>query len=250
VAVDGIEIYRNDVVVIRHGGPPPPSDCERGDVTEFSYKSRMRLAFIAANTDVIFDAMITLTYPKKYPSDGAAVKYHFKRLLQQVKRHAEGPISYLWFIEFQRRGAPHFHVLLCGLDVTQENKEWLSKTWYRIVDSQDRKHLLAGTRLERIRKKGGAARYAVKYAYKMRQKVVPEGYRDVGRFWGHSKDVKPEPRRVIECNHDDVLAGLEWMEWPYQHGDKIHYKTLYGTSNGLTKWFDGDILSQAKVSDE
>jgi hypothetical protein len=125
-------------------------------------------------------------------------------------------------------------------------KAWVSETWYRICESGDERHLKAGTRLERIRKPGGARRYTVKYAFKMEQKRVPVEYRNVGRFWGHSRGVKPEPRADIECNEDDVVAGLEIGGWRWLRGDTIWYRVLYGASNALTKHFGCDTLSQAK----
>ena len=64
--VQGVTVYENDVVVRRTGGTnnhePPP----RGTVVEFSYRSRQRLAFVAANSPVKFRTMITLTYPAAY----------------------------------------------------------------------------------------------------------------------------------------------------------------------------------------
>ncbi|WP_462273673.1 rolling circle replication-associated protein [Methanohalophilus sp.] len=185
--------------------------------------------------------MITLTYPGQYTSDGATVKGHLRAFLQALRR-VNNDVSYLWFLEFQKRGAPHFHVLTRGIQITKERKEWVSKRWYAIVGSKDERHLRAGTRTESVRKKDGAKRYAVKYAYKMKQKRVPEGYRNVGRFWGHSKDVKPIPIAEVECNEDDIIAGLEIGEWEYLRGDALHYRVLYGVSDILTEHFDGAIL--------
>jgi hypothetical protein len=84
-------------------------------------------------------------------------------------------------LEFQQRGAPHFHIF-----VTHPTElKWVSQKWYDIVNSEDPRHLRAGTKCERLR--GGKAAtisYASKYACKMAQKDVPEGYENVGRFWG------------------------------------------------------------------
>jgi len=240
--VTGVEIYQNDVVVKREGSGVPPTKSERGEIKVFSKKSRERLAFIAANTSIRFTAMITLTYPSEYPSDGALVKSHFHAMLVALRRRAKGELSHLWFIEFQKRGAPHFHILARGITVDNDTRRWLSKRWYTIVGSNDTKHLWAGTRLERLRSKDGAAHYAVKYAYKMKQKIVPRDYRNIGRFWGHSKDVKPEPIARADCTADDVLAALELYGWPYLKGDVLWYKVLYGTSQILTNYLFRDIL--------
>lgn len=243
--VVGVEIYRQDVVVKRSGATGGSPDLCRGEIVEFTKRSRQRLAFIACNTDIEFTSMITLTYPKEYPQDGQVVKRHFRAFLQALRRKVEH-LFYLWFIEFQKRGAPHYHVLVRGLPVNDDTKEWCSQTWYRICESGDEKHLRAGTRLEQVRKPGGARRYAVKYSFKMAQKRVPEAYRNVGRFWGHSKGVKPEAKAEIECNEDDIVAGLEMGEWRWLRGDTIWYRVLYGAAKVLTSHFECDTLSLAK----
>lgn len=240
--VERVEIYKNDAVVHRAGNGNTPEDCTRSEITMFSKRSRERLAFIASNTDIVFDAMITLTYPQAYPKDGRLVKKHFRAMLQALRRRGSD-LEYLWFVEFQRRGAPHYHVLTRGLTVDTDTKHWLSKRWYEICQSGDEKHLLAGTRLETIRKKDGAKRYCLKYAYKMRQKTVPKDYRNVGRFWGHSKNVTPTPRQEVQCNEDDVVAALQAVGWRYMTGERIYYKVIYGVSDILTDWFDCGILS-------
>ena len=112
----------------------------------------------------------------------------------------------------------------------REVRDRIAAAWYRIVDSGDERHLQAGTSCERIRKPDGAARYAVKYAYKMRQKKVPLEYRNVGRFWSHSRDVKPTIREVVPCLEDDVRGALEG--WAYAPAaDRPVYRVLYGTSS-------------------
>ncbi|GAG62416.1 unnamed protein product, partial [marine sediment metagenome] len=109
-------------------------------------------------------------------------------------------------------------------------RDRVAAAWYRIVDSSDPAHLQAGTRCEAVRDANGAARYAVKYASKMRQKRVPPDFRNVGRFWGHSDDVKPVPRETIQCTEDDVrelLKGWDYAPRP----ERVIYRILYGQSS-------------------
>jgi hypothetical protein len=124
------------------------------------------------------EIMLTLTYPAEFPTNGRLVKDHWRRFRQWIVRN--GAVTGLWVLEFQERGAPHFHVFirepLDRFDV--------SAAWYRIVGSNDPKHLSAGTRIESFRKPAAIGGYVMKYAAKMEQKDVPEGYSQVGRFWG------------------------------------------------------------------
>ena len=239
--VVGIEVYKNDVVVVRAPGRSNSVENTRSEVKEFSRASRQRLAFIAANSDVVFTSLCTLTYPREFPNDGARVKRDLQTFLKALRRKVPA-LEFLWFLEFQRRGAPHVHVLIRGARVHKPMQRWVSETWYRICGTGDARHLRAGTRLERVRKPNGARNYAVKYAHKMRQKCVPEGYRNVGRFWGCTKSVRPVVRGSFACTNDDLIGALEAGGWDRMNGDAVRFKTLYGASAALTRWVNGSIL--------
>jgi hypothetical protein len=149
--------------------------------------------------------MITITYPMEFPSDGKLVKGHLKKFLQWLRDTFYG-IRGVWFLEFQMRGAPHFHIitdldLASYGDITERRRRKktpgkasygtnveieaaASRAWYRIVKSGDPKHLRAGTSWETFEHAEAAERYAAKHSAKPRQKDVPEGYENVGRFWG------------------------------------------------------------------
>lgn len=234
-AVKSVSLYRSDVVVRwadkrRVDGEFGGVGATRGNVCEFSEASRKRLAFVASNTPVEFTVMITLTYPREFSSEGKAVKKNLNRILAWLR--SKGMRDYLWFLEFQKRGAPHYHILT---NVRVE-KGALAEAWYRAVGSGDERHLAAGTRVERVRNVDGARRYAVKYSMKMRQKNVPEGYRDVGRFWGNSKSVEPKPfAEYNEAMRQDELVGL-LDGWKYR--GKLRrgpLSTLYNASDILVK---------------
>lgn len=92
--VTGIKIYKQDVVVVRSGTPSRDEPPIRGEILQWSKKSRQRLAFVATNTDVTFRTMITLTYPAEYPSDGKEVKNHLNAFLTWLRRETKG-VSYL-----------------------------------------------------------------------------------------------------------------------------------------------------------
>lgn len=239
--VTGVQVYRQDVVVVRAPGRAPNHIPERGEVCLFSRKSRQRLAFVASNTDIMFTSMLTLTYPRQFPNDGKDVKRNLNAFFVALRRKVPD-VSMLWFLEFQRRGAPHVHVLLRGVRVWRPMQEWVSATWYRICATGDVRHLAAGTRLERVHSPNGARNYAVKYAHKMVQKKVPKDYRNVGRFWGHSRDVKPIMRYEAQCTGDDLVGALQSTDWGHLKGETICYHTLYGASANLTNWLGRGTL--------
>jgi hypothetical protein len=224
-------VYRHDVVVKLHFAKfRQPDLAPRENCRAWSKKSRKRLMFVALNTDVVFRSMVTLTYPQAFPKDGKVVKKHLHAMITWLQYHTSKS-NYLWFFEWQRRGAPHVHILLESLLRDFVLAKDVSAAWYRICDSGDEKHLLAGTRCEMLRKKNGAVRYALKYASKMRQKRVPDDFINVGRMWGHSRPVAPKPKRQASfANLDELKAALD--TWPgLPELDEHIYRTLYGASS-------------------
>jgi hypothetical protein len=181
-----IEVFRRDVLVRRRGYLEVPEDMARGrraKIHEFSKSSRRRLMFTARNCED-FSKMLTLTYPSEYPGDGVKVKRDLSTIRKWLSRRG---VRGLWVLEFQERGAPHLHIFVTGgwIDMSA-----VSVAWYRIVGSNDPKHLLAGTQIKRW--SGSAARYVSKwYGAKQAQKIVPEGFENVGRFWGTFGRVRP-----------------------------------------------------------
>jgi hypothetical protein len=169
------------------GVPRQFQESTRSDIGGFSIGAGNRMRRYLRECLSDYRIMLTLTYPGFYPGDGKMVKEHLRRFCQELKRYSskrkDDPekFSAFWFLEFQARGAPHFHLF-----VTHEfPHEWVANVWYQIVGSEDDRHLRAGTRIETIRAgKHGIMAYASKYAAKNEQKEVPEDYRNVGRFWG------------------------------------------------------------------
>lgn len=196
-----LEIYQHDAKLIREDKDtvkrPQKGGGLRKKITKFSKQSAKNLKFHMNNSKVKFSNMITLTYPSEFPTNGIEVKYHLNRFTKFLK---DQKCEYTWIIEFQKRGAPHFHLITD----TYIDKNLVSNVWYNIVNSGDQKHLVAGTKCERLRLgRVGAKSYVRKYLNKAEQKDVPEGYKDVGRFWGKS-DTTYE-KEIKEIDQEDAI---------------------------------------------
>jgi hypothetical protein len=67
----------------------------------------------------------------------------------------------------------------------------------------------------------------------MRQKEVPDGYRNVGRFWGHSKGVKPEKQGTLDMDEQSLRVLLQG--WDFAPGEDVPiYKVLYNARDILS----------------
>lgn len=194
-----VNIYRHGMLVMRKS--LLQSERERGKKAAIKLLSRsslFKLAFCVMNTDKKFLSMLTLTYPDNYETNGKVVKGHLNRFLGWLRRKYPY-VSYLWFLEFQKRGAPHFHILVSILEPNKWMRADFAYTWAYIVSretiEQEKMVKVHAHRdaWDRVRKADGAKRYVLKYALKPYQKRVPKQYQNVGRFWGHSQDVRPKP---------------------------------------------------------
>lgn len=114
---------------------PVRAESKRGKVVSFSRASRKRLLEKCARQDLNAAiakhpiTFITLTYPKHFP-DARTAKVHLFSLLKRLARLFPGASGF-WRLEFQRRGAPHFHLILFNLPFL--SRESLKVMWGEII---------------------------------------------------------------------------------------------------------------------
>jgi len=173
--------------------------------------------------------MITLTLPPEawervIEAEGEEVavqkflgaRARFLDALRQRLRRGGGSGSWLWFLEFQQRGAPHTHILLdlggyLPDEAYKEWTEWITAEWSRAL-GVPAPH---ATRLESLRK--ADFRYARKYAAKPKQKSFPFPAR-WGRSWGTAgywrellKESRHTPTSTYEFSAEELYLVLRWL---------------------------------------
>lgn len=177
---------------------------KRGDVDGFSMASRKRmieLCLTLDSADVVRNSVfITLTYPEKYP-ETSATKIHLEAFIKRVYR-SFGKLAILWRLEYQKRGAPHYHLIVFGVRFI--DKGWVAGAWFEIVGSGDQRHLNAGTRVESLESGRGVVFYVAKYCAKIENNVAGD---KTGRVWGvRNKKLLPVcPAFVGEIRQDVVM---------------------------------------------
>lgn len=183
----------------------------RKSVTTWSNKSRLKMLERFASLDYspfiddkFVPALLTLTYPSEWLSvvpTAHDAKKHLQNFRKRFERTYGRTFHGLWKMEFQRRGAPHFHIL-APIPIGVRFPEWLSLAWSEVVNHQDsaerEKHRLAGTRVDLARgltatdanlisfyfSKHSSAGYGPKeYQHFPPEEWQREG--SVGRFWGY-----------------------------------------------------------------
>lgn len=202
-------VLEGDMIRIKSEGERPEgSGGKRGEVKGFSRNSRVRL--LDALHAVYFEkaTFVTLTYPGVFPTDGQEVKRHLKNFRARLERKY-GQFQVVWRVEFQRRGAPHYHLLL--FDAPFIPRVWVSLAWYQIVNSSDERHLTAGTQVKgpiHREKSKAIMTYVSKYVGKIDDNEVPGGYENVGRHWGFWNKQEAETLELdITKSEADTLVG-------------------------------------------
>lgn len=185
-----------DSPVIAAMGDGAEESAGRGEISGWSAKSRARMVSRLAELDYApmfvqgdFPAMVTLTYPGDWETvapNGAVVKGHLTSFFKRFERAWGEDLICVWKLEFQSRGAPHFHLMMCppsgragaqrqaehaekvaayeaGLSAKRPRwrpavgdgmifRDWLSAVWADIVAHPDReqrkRHELAGTAVD------------------------------------------------------------------------------------------------------
>ena len=162
---------------------------ERGRITKFSRKSRLRLLYKVAEIDKTeLPIFITLTYPDKFSDDPLEWKSDLRKFYKRLKR-VFPKLGLIWKLEPQKRGAPHYHLLVWGAKFAGLY-DYAPMIWRDVVGSPDKNHYLWHLGLlgngnkhcvSEVKSWRGVMTYAAKYLGK---ECTAEGWENPGRFWG------------------------------------------------------------------
>lgn len=191
----------------------PSRGGKRREISGMSKGSQMRfkqkLAMIKC--DEMTNALtVCLTYPRDVvkPEEWQIYKYHLFVFNQSVKRQYPAS-SGVWALEFQRSGAPHFHLLIFGLrsHAIEKLRQWMQATWYKIAHNGD-KHLgRAGTTIEWVKHGGGVMGYMAKYMSKSYQK---DRGGHTGRMWGKFGELPMGECKQLALTEKQVIKIRRW----------------------------------------
>lgn len=265
-------IYRN-MLKVRVPGKHPEwlREIRRGAVSlDFAGKKRKRMLdkFNAWRFRCQNAVFIHLTYPSEYPLNWRLWKLNlkeFKRLLMKRFPAAEG----MWKLELQKRGAPHFHIILdlrsrCRID---RLRQWCDAAWARIAHQDDVYQGKYAVRVEPIFSIRHALNYAAKYCGKvqlapLKDDQTPLTAADLGdtmgRQWGviGKPDFSEGERFTLSREHLTLLQmslakqlklrgakGWRALARPAFHGSF----TVYGIGDNSDDRFDLAMPTLLKI---
>lgn len=194
-------VYPQAVKIVRtgYGQSTDTTPPERTEIQGFSDHSRRRLRFLAGNSVIPLISQFCLTYHRTTP-DGRTVKRHLNAWLTRLRRRFPG-VHYLWVLEFQTRGVPHFHVWLSLPHHMRGLHRELAESWHKIAEPDSPEHLAFHLHHKNfiawdMRSPG----YLCKYLDKQSQKAIPDGFTGCGRFWGNSRGLLATPEKFTPAD--------------------------------------------------
>jgi len=218
----------------------------RPPVAEFTASSRRRLAWRYSQGPWV--GMLTLTYHcagTEIPSRSDS-KRHLDTFLKWLRRRG---LRYLWILEFQRRGVPHYHVWV-SKDVTDKichdrltrGFDWRScmRHWLRVIGSLDDQSAFrvamhpASYQPWDVRVGNN---YATKYADKICQKGLPESVDGYGRWWGTDRQAESDLTAHWNETTETVRARrqcIRYFERTMPSLRRAHYRPQFGFKRALT----------------
>lgn len=203
-----VEVYADMIKVRVPTKNPIKGGGERKEIKCFSVSSRRRLIQKMAqwNLNELFTSFLTLTYPRLYAANWKIWKRDIEVFFKRLARKYSDIVGLCWRLEEQKRGAPHFHMIVaskgsictCG---TQELRDYkgqkrlvhkhdciihqfrkdIAVMWAEIVADGYRmaggdmaayapeyeKHLSAGTNVESVNSRKQLMAYVSKYLAKV-----------------------------------------------------------------------------------
>jgi len=107
-------------------------------VLHFSQASRRRFFSFLVRKNMVPDGFLTLTFPASFPSGLVANHDFLRKYLQFGKRRG---YRFIWRLEAQLRGAPHYHILVFKGSADKFDSDLMRKKWisYMIAWNKEQK---------------------------------------------------------------------------------------------------------------
>lgn len=190
--------------------PPRPKIIPKKEkITRFSKSSRRTLWKVLSRIQfkkLHHGFFITLTYHDNFPVEKEKFKADIKYYLDRLK-HVFPEIRYLWKLEFQKRGAPHFHLMTFfpkyykiedySIFFLCIRKSWFDRSGCSCVSCMKR-----AVDIRPISSYRSASSYLGKYMAKVDDDLIIDF---PGRFWGKSADLPIQEEILIRLTSDEFL---------------------------------------------
>ena len=211
VPANGIlEVYENSIKFYHPDQQPPntdPPERIENDIKTFSSKSRQRLfqKFNKINySSYGIPIFLSLTFHFDDPDNKKSLKTFLRNYLKRLFRSLP-PFDYIWKFEYQKRGTPHYHMILFPHSKTydfdlEEIKNICVKHWLELKACKCKscqQYSANVIKLETLKK---SLSYIAKEIAKVQDRYEAH---DLGRIWGTSRNLRMEKKETLEISVDE-----------------------------------------------
>lgn len=222
----------------------------RGPITHFSKSARFRLFHMLAkiDNDLIFEPIFcTLTYHYGHENSKRSTKSQLHHFLTRL-RQLDPKVQYFWRIEYQKRGAPHYHLIIfpgtkIGTRFSNAYGTSISRIWHEIADPNSYRHEQYGCKIVTIKSYSQACAYMSKYIAK-HEHINAESVE--GKHWGCSRNLPIYKLAHAEMNRKMTIVYIEKIRhWLIEHGKAKYADPRYlNHYTHFTVFIDVDIAEQ------
>lgn len=197
-------------------GSRPPSR-ENEVIHQFSKRSRSRLLqkmrrMRKDKQELPF--FVTLTYHENF-KDCQASKRHIDNFLKRYRRATDGELKYVWKLEFQERGAIHYHVAMffppeftakwtnksrSANERLRPLRERIGRDWREVTAGSDDQEKY-GTNVREVQNEKMMVGYMAKYIGKVQKSRQDM---ETGRFWAFSRNFDFSPIFAWATDERDI----------------------------------------------
>lgn len=173
---------------------PEPPEHDENYINSFSKKSRKRLFNIfncLQYSEYGIPLFITLTFHFDAPEDRKNLKKILENFFKRLKRILP-EFHYIWKLEYQERGTPHFHIILFPLDKKMQmyspaRELQIHQAWFQLKQCKCTHCAKFSTKIVSVNSYKIAVSYISKEIAKIQDRYEDH---DLGRIWGLSHNMK------------------------------------------------------------
>lgn len=207
----GVQIFPNCVKIkcgLKSSFDRDIPERKKDDITKFSINARRRMIKFLSMVNLEFyedPLFVTTTFHNAYPKNSEQLKTILRNYLKKLK-YSFPDLHYAWRLEWQKRKAPHFHILLFP-SKPRNNYErdklvkQIKLAWFSFLKDHDYYTFKYSCDVQTIKEKKKLYSYVSKYTAKTEEEseIVYSGQRH-----GHSRDINIKPIESFSTSQEFV----------------------------------------------
>jgi hypothetical protein len=211
-----LEVYENLIKFVNPELPTPdttPPIREVNDIKTFSQKSRKHLFDIFNKLNYSqygIPIFLSLTYHYDCPPSRENLKQVLENFAMRLKRMLP-PYHYIWKLEYQQRGTPHFHMIIFPLNkndnfYTDEIEEKIKAHWLDLKTCKCKHCKKYAAHVVKVYTYEHCLSYIAKEIAK-----VQDRYEDhnLGRIWSSSQNLRCQPINQLKISKEQFNSLLD-----------------------------------------